>query len=951
MKSDSGKKKTAYIVSHTHWDREWRYPIWETRLMLLDFMDELIEVLQSGKYPAFLMDGQISPVLDYLEIRPEKLDEVKELVSQGKLEIGPWLTLPDEYPVDGEALVRNLLLGNRKAGALGRVFNAGYTSFGWGQTAQLPQIYAGFGIDVAMVGKRVSNKRAPQSEFIWEAPDGSQLLATRFGEWGRQNFYFKVHLSALFNTHHEGPGWKYQWDKGGLAYHRAEPDKMEQDHFQLQAPQKWYPEFIDQKLLEIAWSTTDQSVLPEDRLMMNGCDYTSVQPMFEQMLSRIKDLDCDKSRQWIHTSMSEFVKVMRNKIDKSKLVTVHGELRDGPACAVTGNALATRLYLKQLNCKAQNLLIRYAEPLSMLVSMLGVKSETALLNKAWMYLLNSHPHDSINGVTQDKTANDVEYRLNQVIEISESLGNRAMQNLIRQIDTSSFDKKDVLIAVFNPLPYPRREILEAYINMPYEECFDYFIAPPDGLLISDSDGSTVSTQYNGHSDQNYCVAEIHARAFPYKCTRNRIFFDTGEIPAGGYKIFKAEKFDQTKASIACWSNSQAMTDNIVKSPLEMENEYLKVTINSEGTIDINDKLSGKTYTGMNYYSDRGEAGNYWINDRPMYDKTFCTPGCPAEIRTETEGPLCGSIVAKVSVNLPADSDKTRRSRHRKPLEITTRYSLKKGKRQVDVNVTFENHCENHYLKVHFPTDLKGATHADAGGHFIVNRRSVTPSGPDEHSYWPDMNTLPQKSFVDLSDANFGLAVINDSLTEYEVLDDSRKTLSLSLLRSVKNWICTEIRAGSNFPSQKGGQCKGTHEYSYSIVPHEGNWQKAGIDFQAQLFNVPCRIVQTSTNKGRLNDTCSLFSIDNSAVRFSALKKCHDRNTYILRLYNPSGESQTSRISFFAGLESAWLCNLNEQRAQQVEVENNSITVELSKYKIKTIELQSNGKSGAEHERS
>ena len=69
-------KRTAHVVSHTHWDREWRYPIWETRIMLMDFMDELVELLESGAYPSFLMDGQVAPVLDYLDTRPEMTDRV-----------------------------------------------------------------------------------------------------------------------------------------------------------------------------------------------------------------------------------------------------------------------------------------------------------------------------------------------------------------------------------------------------------------------------------------------------------------------------------------------------------------------------------------------------------------------------------------------------------------------------------------------------------------------------------------------------------------------------------------------------------------------------------------------------------------------------------------------------------------------------------------------------------
>ena len=90
--------RTGHIVSHTHWDREWRYPLWQTRLMLVDFLDELVQLLESDTYPGFLLDGQLSPVCDYLEIRPEMKGRIKKLISAGKLQVGPWLTLPDEYP-------------------------------------------------------------------------------------------------------------------------------------------------------------------------------------------------------------------------------------------------------------------------------------------------------------------------------------------------------------------------------------------------------------------------------------------------------------------------------------------------------------------------------------------------------------------------------------------------------------------------------------------------------------------------------------------------------------------------------------------------------------------------------------------------------------------------------------------------------------------------------------
>lgn len=946
MKKTNNKatKRTGHVVSHTHWDREWRYPIWETRLMLVDFMDELIGLLEKGTYPGFLLDGQVTPVLDYLEIRPEMTDRVKALVAADKLQIGPWLILPDEFPIDGESLVRNLLLGTRQACELGGVFNVGYTSFGWGQTAQLPQIYAGFGIDLGMVGKRVDKKRAPHSEFIWQAPDGSQMLTTRFGDLGRQNFYFCIHLSALFGMEHLGDTWYYDWAGGGLAFHRADREQMEQDHFRLDAPQKWFPDIITPELIDKTWETTDESVLADDRLMMNGCDYTAAQPMFPEMMKKLNDTDSAADRQWIHTTMSRFVEVMRQKLDRSQLPVVTGELRDGPAAAITGNALTTRLYLKQLNKKAQNLLIRFAEPLSVLAALAGAAFPETFLNKAWRFLLDSHPHDSINGVTQDKTVLDVENRLQQVIDLSQSLGNRAMQELIRRINLDGFDKKDVLVVVFNPLPYPRREILEAWVNMPIPagQTEAFWTMDVQGLQMFDAQGRPVSTQWQGCSHETYCVAEVHTRAFPFPCKRHRVFFDTGEIPAGGYKVFKAAPIQKDTYYPVQWTNSNAATGTLLKTPTMLENEYLQISMNPNGTFDLTDKESGQTYTNLNYYEDRGEHGDYWINRKPMFDQALTSLGCSARIWSEEAGPLQGTLVSEITMQIPSKGIRAeqRRGDHLTDLVIRTALTLQAGSRQVDVKVDFENHQEDHFLRAIFPTNLKDAAHADAGGHFTVDHRPIRPQGPNADSVWPDMATLPLNNFIDVSDGQNGLAFLTDCLTEYEVMDHAHRAVALSLLRATHDWICTEMRAGSYFPSQKGGQCLRPYSLRYALRPHTGNWQTAEIPLAAEFFNVPAIPVQTRASRGDLPARqASLFEIDNHHLRFSTLKKAQDRDTWIIRLYNPTPSQQKGHITFHNPLTTAWQTNLNEQRQKEIKrKQSNRLPVQLNPHEIATVEF-------------
>ncbi|MDO8302530.1 MAG: glycoside hydrolase family 38 C-terminal domain-containing protein, partial [Sedimentisphaerales bacterium] len=647
---------------------------------------------------------------------------------------------------------------------------------------------------------------------------------------------------------------------------------------------------------------------------------------------------------WVQTTMNEFIKIMKQKIDVSKLSVLEGELRDGPAGPLTGNALTTRLYLKRLNKQAQNLLIRFAEPLSVMASLAGAPFNKPLIAKAWEFLLNAHPHDSVNGVTQDKTVLDTTNRLNQVIDLAQALGNRAMQELVSRINMSEFGDEEVLITVFNPLPHPRREILEAWINMPGElEYNRFWTHESEGLQMLDAAGNPVGTQWQGQSSEKYCVAELHTRAFPFNCQRHRIFFDAGELPAGGYKIFRAGSLDKANIETIQFADSKARTGTLLVAPNVMENEFLRIEMNPNGTFDMIDKRLDRMFRNLNYYEDRGEHGDYWVNERLMFDQVHTSLGCSARIWSEESGPLVATLVSEVTMQLPRHGDKQHQKRSRELAEMTIRtaVTLRVGQEHVEVNVEFENSHEDHYLRVMFPTGLTKATHADAGGHFIVDHRPIRPQGPREGMVWPDMATLPQNNFVDVSDGTVGMAFLNDSLTEYEVLDNTERTVALSLLRAVKNWICTELRVGSGFPSQKGGQCLGSQAVRYALKPHSGNWQDANIPLAAECFNVAPIPVQTRAHKGILpQQQASLFAIDNPALRFSTIKKAEDRDSFVVRFYNPTAKVQGAKIAFLAPIEAAWLTNLNEERQVAASLPiKNGIAITVKPSQIITVEFQ------------
>ena len=405
------------FVAHTHWDREWRYPIWKNRVLLVEFMDKLLGMLESDPaFSSFVLDGQCVVIEDYLQVVPQDEPRIRALVEAGRLKIGPWYTLPDLYPIDGECLLRNLTRGLRVASQLGGYMHAGYHSFGWGQTVQFPQIYRNLGFDFLVAAKRVSEQRAPHCEFLWRSPDGSQILTTRLGGEARANGFFNVYLPVRHGKAFSDPDYRFEWGKTGAVYHEAGEAECHKDYFRNDQTQGIHPEQIEQAM-QAAWEAMDETLAPDFRLIMCGSDFTTPQPILTGLLKQANGLFKDKT--FRIGSLEEYARHLHEHLEMTSVPVVEGELRDGPACNVSANALATRIPIKQLNKKAENALLRRAEPAASLLTLMGEEYPQTLFETAWKYLLQAHPHDSINGVTQDKSAHDTMYRIEQALEIGQ----------------------------------------------------------------------------------------------------------------------------------------------------------------------------------------------------------------------------------------------------------------------------------------------------------------------------------------------------------------------------------------------------------------------------------------------------------------------------------------------------------------------------------------------------
>lgn len=198
-------KPKLHKIANNHIDREWTYDAQLTRLITVKFFEDLIETFEKIPDFQFVLDSQTVPLEDFLELFPQKKEILKKYVTEKRLWVGPWYTAPDSFYLNGESIVRNLLVGHEVAEEFGNVSKFGYTPFGWGQVSQLPQIYGGFDIDSVFFYRGADTINT--NLYKWEGADGSQAYCIKYA---RTNFFDKVFRPMTKNR--EAVPWDRELD-------------------------------------------------------------------------------------------------------------------------------------------------------------------------------------------------------------------------------------------------------------------------------------------------------------------------------------------------------------------------------------------------------------------------------------------------------------------------------------------------------------------------------------------------------------------------------------------------------------------------------------------------------------------------------------------------------------------------------------------------------------------
>ena len=519
---------------------------------------------------------------------------------------------------------------------------------------------------------------------------------------------------------------------------------------------------------------------------------------------------------------------------------------------------------KRRNRKSE-FLLHDAEFLASWAAMLtSYKYPTADVYKAWELICLNQFHDILPGSSIGAVYEDNARDFAVILGIGEKIREEAINALASQFPANT------AVLVVNPTSFGGRRI---------------------GLL-------------DGNLDGNTHLSDSHGNPLTTQAVDDGTLVELPEIAPYAIVVL-SEASGASPAAQASLSASQQGGVTI------LENSLLRVEINADGDITrIYDKQAGREVL-----SENAQANNLLVfEDRPLNFDAWDID-IFYEDRTEKVGGVESiTITEQGALRVALEIKRNYRSS-----KIHQKIYLYANSKRIDFDTWIDWHEHHTLLKVAFPVNVMSpvATYDVQWGN--VQRPTHRNTSWD----WARFETCAQK-WADLSEGNYGVALLNDCKYGYDILDN---VMRLTLLTSATD------------PDPSADQ--GEHSMVYSLLPHVGDWRDEVIPAAYDL-NDPIilrRIKGTASSDPAL---CSLVSVSLPNVVIETIKRAEDGNGIIVRLYEDQRNRGAFKLTTGFALGQVYHCNLLEENEQELQAEDNQVQLDIVPYQIVTLRLVPQG---------
>jgi hypothetical protein len=878
------------IVPHTHWDREWYKPYQEFRLKLVDLFDTLLPLLESDyTYLHFMLDGQMAVVDDYLEVRPENEERIRALATAGRISIGPWYILMDEFLASGETIIRNLQMGLRRAASFGGAMEVGYLPDMFGHIAQMPQILRLGGFTDAVVWRGVPSA-VTRNAFDWEAPDGSTVRTEYLPDGYSNGMHLPDDAKALVER---------------LGGHLEE---------------------LGDRVIG-------------DLLCMNGSDHLMPQPWLGRVVAEANELQDDLFFEI--TTLPAYLATAPAEGLEHWL----GELRSGLRADMLMGVTSNRVDVKRGGGLAARQLERRAEPLAALFQEPSEWPKHQL-DLAWKEIVRNSAHDSICACSVDDVVDAVMHRYAEARAIAEGVADRATASFARSLAESG-------VYVLNPVHRTRSGIVELEVPAEEPPGADVQVLSeptgrPNGMVL-DSDtvrnilgmlqGPQIEDSWlhdivveedDGRIDITFVVGPDERYDAPIAEAKHDILTRMDTHPDAVIRLSLNQPTLRrvvARASGVPGYGWQPFVPTTLTHPVETSVSDGSVSLsNGLVSVEVDTALGSFSLNGHAGYGrlvDGGDLGDSYNYSPPRNDSTVGTPSEVA-VRLVEEGPVRARAVITAGYLWPDHVDAGTQSRvGEQHVVVESTLELRADEPAVRVTTSFVNPSRDHRLRVHLPLPEPAST-SQAECSFAVVERGLTAEGRPEEFGLP---TNPAHRFVSAG----GLTVVHDGVCEHELVDiestpdgDGASTLALTVLRSTGMLS----RAGMTyrpFPAGPTTPVEGLQMIGRRVSLHYA--LAVGVEDPYALADDILLPLEVVPSKGRGARPPSGRALSIAGAEVSALRR--EGGELEVRVFNPRSTSTTVTIEGSAG----WLVDLRGRPVIPFEE-----SFELRPFEIATVRL-------------
>jgi len=920
----ANKEFIGHYISGTHWDREWYRPLPEYRLLLVEVIDILLDLMEdeNGSFDYFHLDGQTCVLHDYMEVRPENRERLHKLMLEGRVLVGPWFTMPDLFGPGDEALVRNLLKGRAVSHEWGvEPMNVAYTCDMFGHPSQMPQIYNGFGLKHCVLGRGTNEFDTP-SFFTWESSDGSQVLTFKLQDWNGYGAFI-------------GSRWALeQAEKEGSDIEEAE-------NVAVDSLKKYVGHEINRSNSNVLCLI---DALDHQAPAADAAKYIRLvekaQPSVKAKHSTLPKFfaDVDKYAKDLPVRVGELRAPSNTKNDYNFLIP---------------NCVSSRVRLKQQNDRCQTLLTKWVEPITAFAEREVGDSPLpgqSYIDIAWRDLLLNHAHDSICGCSIDQVHRDMKNRYESIDILAQQLRVKAFGAITAEYKELASSPEEFTVNIFNPIPIARKEVVNIEIAFPHNySCrfndgfrgeayfvFDVLAVDDNGKLTEISYQKVSKIKRFQHRTVYAIPGVVDEGAGEYE--KYTIAVEV-ELPALGFTALLIRPSKEV---------AKRTMQTMKTSMTTAENEFLGLEINNNGTINITDKLTGEVYSDLLLLGDSVETGDGWFHVSSVNDELYITSAAFADVAIITDGPLQLTYRISVEMNIPKNYNEMEevRSKETKKQIVNHYVTLRKGAKVIDIETKFTNVIEDHQLKLYLPTDVNAKSYFAHHPFDLVERKIELDY---KNQNWQEAE-ISEKPFLDMQaigdGKNRGIAFLSEAgLHEGGVIDDSRRTMQVVFLRSYRRTIGNV--------SEPDGLELGNFDIKYRLMPFAGKLPKGEALIENAKLQSGLLVSQTGKlksgypeMKGSKNPRISFLEQKSDNLIMTTLKAEKD-GTLIIRMWNHEAKMVTETLNFYQKVKSAKLLTMSEDTLKdtdgQIKTDGKAVVVKAKSNQIVTFSVVLDGK--------